>query len=212
MNQANKQAINARSSVYRLVASLFARELTEKTIVGLQQGNGTRLLNALEQTQECAPVIRHLKNQFSGFTNPEQAVLDLAESYAWNFHGVGGSGSAPPYASVYLGESNATHQEIEREIHKIIHDQGLTTINAASEPFDHLSVILEFVAWLDEAEEDARQGNSTEQFRKVIIEKFLLSWLPAFVARCNQSDRLGFYSGLAVATLAFVEADYALAG
>lgn len=190
--------------MYRLLASLFARELTKENIVGFQEGNGRQLLAALETVEACAPIASHLKTHFAGATNPELTALDLAESYAWNFHGVGGQHTASLYASVYLSEKKVTHQEVEWVLRKIISRQGLSSNNPTDAPYDHLSVILEFVACLDEQDDDHRP----ESFRKEIIEKYLLSWLPAFVIRCRKTDRLGFYSELAAVTLGFVEADY----
>jgi len=212
VHKSDKQATGARSSVYRLLAGLFARELTEENIVGFQEGNGSQLLDALEKVETYAPIASRLKDYFDNVADPGQAALDLAESYAWNFHGVGGPHAAPLYASVYLSKNSVTHQEVERELRKIILGQGLSSENSDKEPFDHLSVILEFIAWLDETEESVQQRAFTQKTRKKIIEKYLLSWLPAFVTRCNHADRLGFYSGLAEAVLVFVEADYMQAG
>lgn len=212
MHKSEKQAAGARSSVYRLLAGLFARELTEENIVGFQVGNGSELLDALEKVEPYAPIARYLKVYFAKVADPGQAALDLAESYAWNFHGVGGPHAAPLYASMYLSKNSVTHQEVERELRKIIFGQGLSSENADREPYDHLSVILEFIAWLDETEDSVQQRAFTQKTRKKIIEKYLLSWLPAFVTRCNHADRHGFYSGLAAVALAFVEADYKQTG
>ena len=76
--------------MYRLLAGLFARELTADKFVGFQRGHGGQLLGALESIEEYAPLARFLITQFTKMADPEQTVLDLAESYAWNFHGVGG--------------------------------------------------------------------------------------------------------------------------
>ena len=195
--------------MYRLLASFFARELTQENIVGFQSGNGSHLLDALEEVEAYAPFTSYLKTFFFQITDPQQAALDLAESYAWNFHGVGGPSAAPLYASVYLSKSGATHQEAERELGSIIRRQGLSSENPDMEAYDHLSVILEFIAWLDEKEESTQQGILTQQLRTDIIDKYLLSWLPAFVSQCTAADQPGFYSDLAVATLVFTQADFA---
>jgi TorA-specific chaperone len=198
----------ARSSMYRLLASFFARELTQENIVGFQNGNGSHLLNALIEVETYAPFTTYLKTFFSQITDPQQAALDLAESYAWNFHGVGGPSAAPLYASVYLSESGATHQEVEGELSSIIRGQGLSSQNPDREAYDHLSVILEFIAWLDEKEESTQQRILTQKLRTEIIDKYLLTWLPAFVSQCTDADQPGFYSDLAVAALAFTQADF----
>jgi len=208
MSQMVKPVSEARSSVYRLLASLFARELSEENIHGFQRGNAGQLLNALETVPECVAIIRHLKTFFSNITDTKQTGMDLAESYAWNFHGAGGPRSSPLYASVYLSKSKATHQETEQALRGLLHEQKLSSTNSEQEPYDHLSVILEFVAWLDEMEGDVRLRDSVQKLRHEVIEKYLLSWLPIFTGRCTNADRLGFYSGLAKATLTFIEADY----
>ena len=191
--------------MYRLLASLFARELTAEHIVGFQRRNGSQLLDALESVAVYAPFAGYLKTQFANLTNPQQAALDLAESYAWIFHGVGGPHAAPLYASVYLSRSSSTHQEVEQELYRIVGEQGLCSDNLGNEPNDHLSVILEFAAWLDEQEEPLPR----QELRKEIIEKYLLTWLPEFVTQCHRADKLGFYSGLATLTLDLVNADIA---
>jgi TorA-specific chaperone len=195
--------------MYRLLASFFARELTQENIVGFQNGNGSHLLDALLEVETYAPFTTYLKTFFSQITDPQQAALDLAESYAWNFHGVGGPSAAPLYASVYLSKSGATHQEAERELGSIIRGHGLSSENPDREAYDHLSVILEFIAWLDEKEESSQQRILTQNLRTEIIDKYLLNWLPAFVSQCTAADQPGFYSDLAVATLAFTQADFA---
>ena len=164
----------------------------------------SHLLNALIEVGTYAPFTTYLKTFFSQITDPQQAALDLAESYAWNFHGVGGPHAAPLYASVYLSERGVTHQQVERELRKTLNGHGLCLENSDKEPFDHLSVILEFVAWLDEQGAKVQAQEMQQKF----IKKYLLSWLPAFVSRCNRADRFGFYSALAVVTLAFVETDF----
>lgn len=189
--------------MYRLLSSLFARELTEENIIGFQAGTASQLLDALEKVQVNANAIGQLKELFVSMKEPGQAAMDLAESYAWNFHGVGGPHTAPLYASVYLSKRGTTHQEVERELGQTLNGHGLCLENSDKEPFDHLSVILEFVAWLDEQGAQVQAQEMQQKF----IKKYLLSWLPAFVRRCNRADRFGFYSALAVVTLAFVEND-----
>jgi TorA-specific chaperone len=209
MNPPEQLAPNARSCMYRLLASLYARELTEENIMGFQEeGPGRKLLDTLETDAAYAPVARFLKNTFAKIADPKQAALDMAESYTWNFHGAGGPHAAPLYASVYLSEKGSTHRKIERDLHKILLEHGLSSVNYEKEPCDHLGVILEFVSCLDEENGTDQQQEAWQETRKLIIEKYLLTWLPKFVAQCKQGDRFGFYSALAEETLSLVEADF----
>jgi TorA-specific chaperone len=208
MHQVDQLAGNGRSLMYRLLASLYARELTEENINGFKEGPGLEMLDALETVEAYSPLILHLKKYFNQVTDPKKAALDLAESYAWNFHGAGGPHAAPLYASVYINEKGSTHQQIERELHKILLENGLSSVNYEKEPCDHLAVILEFVSWLDEQNGTDQQVDAWQKTQKIIIEKYLFTWFSQFVAKCKQGDRSGFYSTLAEETLALVETDF----
>jgi len=208
MHQKEQLSRGVRGIMYRLLASLYARELTEENIIGFKEGPGCKLLDTLKEIETYAPVAILLKKYFVKLTDPKKAALDLAESYAWNFHGVGGPHAAPLYASVYVNEKGSTHQKIERELHKILMEHGLSSVNYEKEPCDHISVILEFISWLDEQNGSDQQKEIWQKTQKSIIENYLLNWLPQFVARCKQGDRVGFYSALAEETLALVKIDF----
>jgi hypothetical protein len=90
---------------------------------------------------------------------------------------------------IYLSESGSTHQEIERELHKILREHGLSSVNYEREPCDHLAVILEFVSWLDEQTGTDQQRDAWQKTQKLIIEKYLLTWLPKFNAQSKLGNR-----------------------
>ncbi len=208
MNSAQQLNRNARSSMYRLLASIYARELTEENIIGFREGAGLKLLEALESVTVYAPLAAYLKNYFNKIEDPQKAALDLAESYAWNFHGVAGPHASPLYASIYLSKTGSTHQKIESELHNILKEHGLSSVNFEKEPCDHLAIILEFVSWLDEQEGTNEQQAEWGKTQKNIIDNFLLNWLSKFVTQCKHGDRFGFYAAVAKETLTLVEADF----
>ena len=199
--------LTPQSYMYRLLAGFFARELTDENIRSIQTGDTAELMNALEEIQAYAPIIAHLKDYFNAVTGTEQAVLDLAESYAWLFHGVAGPNAASLTASVYLSPNGNLRQEPDAEIHTLSQKHGLSFKNCVNEPCDHLSVILEFVAWLNEQAQSAEDPAPWIKEQKFVIEKYLLSWLPDFAEQCQQGDRIGFYAWLAKDTLVFVTDD-----
>lgn len=199
--------ISSRSCMYRLLSSLFARELTGADIESIQSGGMAELMNALEAIDSCALLIRGLKNYFVDLTDVKKAALDFAESYAWLFHGVAGPDAVPLTASVYLGPDGKLCQQTEVDFFKLLGKYGLCPKSYAHEPCDHLSVILEFVSWLDDqalSNEDSEPWLAEQQ---TVIETYLLSWLPDFAARCKRSDSHGFYAWLAEETLEFVADD-----
>ena len=196
-----------RNYMYRLLSNFFARELTVENIESIRDGETARLMNALKETVSYAPFIQHLEAYFVKNTDAAQVSLDLAESYAWLFHGVASPLDAPLTASVYLSQNGVTFQEPEMALHERMHHYGISYVKDANEPCDHLSVILEFVSWLGEKAEIAGERDVYMEEQKQIIEKYLLSWLPDFAARCKKGDILGFYASLAQDTLDFVIED-----
>ena len=196
-----------RRYMYRLLSNFYASELTPEAIESIQCGDTATLMDALEEIESYASTINRLKAYFAEITDYEQAALDLAESYAWLFHGVAGAHAAPLTASFYLSESGNIFQEPEAAFFNLLQKFGLSAKNCANEPCDHLSVILEFVSWLDEQAEASDNPGPWAEEQKSVIEKYLLSWLPAFAAQCRRGDRLGFYAGLADDTLAFITED-----
>ena len=200
-------SLSSRSYMYRLISGFFARELTAENIRSIQAGDTAELMNTLEEIQVYAPIIEHLKVYFDAITDTKKAALDLAESYAWLFHGVAGPDAAPLTASVYLSPNGNIRQEPDAEIHTLLQKYGLSFKNYVNEPCDHLSVILEFVAWLNEQAQTAKDQAPWMKEEKLVIEKYLLSWLPDFVQQCHQGDKEGFYASLARDTLTFVTDD-----
>jgi TorA-specific chaperone len=199
--------LTPRSYIYRLLSNFFAKELTTENIESIKSGDTARLMDALKEIEPYSTIINSLKEYFIKITDAKQAYFDLAESYAWLFHGVAGPQAAPLTASVYLSQNGNIRQEPEAELFKLMQSYGLSYKNYAKEPCDHLSVILEFVSWLNEQAETAEDPAPWTEEQKLVIEKYLLSWLPDFAARCRQGDRLGFYAALAENTLEFVTED-----
>ena len=197
-----------RSYMYRLLSNFFAGELTVENIESIHRGDTAGLMDALEEIESYAPIISRVKEYFIHVEDSQQAALDLAESYAWLFHGVAGPQAASLTASVYLSQNGNIRQEPEADFHNLLHKYGLSYTNYENEPCDHLSVILEFVSWLNEQAEAAHDPGPWKEAQKLVIEKYLLSWLPDFSAQCARGDGLGFYACLAETTLAFVTEDF----
>lgn len=193
--------------MYRLLSNFFAGELSPENIKNIQSGETSQLMEALEYIEAYASIMIRLKTYFAGITDLNQAALDLAESYAWLFHGVAGPPPAPLSSSVYLSSNGNILQEPEADFYALLQKYQWSTKTYANEPCDHLSVILEFISRLDKQAEAAEDPGPWLQEQKTTIEKHLLSWLPDFAARCRQGDSLGFYADLAEYTLAFVTED-----
>ena len=200
--------INARSFLYRLLASLYKKELTADNILDFQNGQVREILDSLASTDDCPLIVKYLIDYFSMLKDPSNDELDLAEAYSWLYNGVGGPNATPPYASVYLGKKGTTHQAAESEIQVLLQAQSLQFQNQAHEPCDHLSIILELVSWLSDKAEREQSDDASPSEQIKIIERYLLSWLPKFTAECRKSDKHGFYAGLTRGTLGFINADY----
>ena len=196
-----------RCYMYRLLSHLFAKELTVENIESIRSGHAAELMDALKKTAAYAPVICHLKSYFDQMTEAEQAALDLAESYAWLFHGLGGPPDAPLTASAYVGQNGDTFQQSEMAFHDLMHQYGISYVRDGKEPCDHLSVILEFISWLEEKSAASGETHHWRDAQERVIDDYLLNWLPEFAARCKKTDPSGFYASLAKDTLDVVTED-----
>lgn len=203
----NPVEITPRSCMYRLLSRFFAKELTPEDIESIQKGDIANLMNALEKIDSYALMIRRLKDCFADITDAKKAALDLAESYAWLFHGVAGPDAVPLTASEYLSPGGDLFQKTEADFSELLRRYGLCSTNFAHEPSDHLSVILEFVSWLDDRAQSDENTDPWMIGQQRVIKDYLLSWLPDFAERCGQSDPKGFYGRLAEQTLTFVSND-----
>jgi TorA-specific chaperone len=129
----------------------------------------------------------------------EEQLLELAADYCGLFL-VGSQNSASPYASLYIGNQEATlFGEPHQQITVFLQQKKLQIQSSFPEPADHIAVILAYAGYL------ALNANIEEQAH--YLQEHVANWLSEFVAKVKSSDSGNFYSALAQLTLAWINSE-----
>ncbi|QQX79328.1 molecular chaperone TorD [Shewanella sp. KX20019] len=194
----------ARSTVYQLLSSLFAKEIDHKTLHELTSTQAQAFWSQLAAESDFKADVDVLVAEFAKLNN-DKALLELAADYCGLFL-VGTKHSASPYASLYLTDKPATKGnepllfgEQHQQMTQFLKQSQLQVQSEFPEPADHLAVILAYVAHTN------TRTNNQQQLQ--FIRDNLANWLATFVAKVAKVDTGKFYIALAQLTLAWVKSD-----
>jgi TorA-specific chaperone len=192
-----------RSIVYKLLSSLFAKELDQQLLQSQAQAFFAQLASDPLLSQDIE-TINSVLNSTLNSVNTDHALLELAADYCGLFL-VGTKHSASPYASLYLNDNAVAKDDVllfdeqHQQMQTYLKQSQLTVQSEFPEPSDHIAVILAYVAHQACACDDSTQLS--------FIRQYLHAWLPRFVDRLTSVDTGQFYSAIAHLTLAWVESD-----
>jgi TorA-specific chaperone len=196
-----------RSMVYKLLSSLFAKELDQQLLQELTASQAQAFFAQLASDpllSQDIETINSVLNSTLNSVNTDHALLELAADYCGLFL-VGTKHSASPYASLYLNDNAVAKDDIllfdeqHQQMQTYLKQSQLTVQSEFPEPSDHIAVILAYVAHQACACDDSTQLS--------FIRQYLHAWLPRFVDRLTSVDTGQFYSAIAHLTLAWVESD-----
>lgn len=194
----------ARSTIYQLLSSLFAKEIDHKTLHELTSTQAQAFWSQLAAEPDFKADVDVLVAEFAKLNN-DKALLELAADYCGLFL-VGTKHSASPYASLYMTEKPATKGDeplLFGEQHQLmtlfLKQSQLQVQSEFPEPADHLAVILAYVAHIN--------MHTSNQQQLQFIRDNLANWLGTFVAKVAKVDTGKFYIALAQLTLAWVKSD-----
>lgn len=199
----------ARSTIYQLLSSLFAKEIDHKTLHELTSTQAQAFWSQLAAEPSFKADVEVLVAEFAKL-NSDKALLELAADYCGLFL-VGTKHSASPYASLYLVDNSATEKptnkadepllfgEQHQQMTQFLKQSQLQVQSEFPEPADHLAVILAYVAHIN--------MHSSNQEQLEFIRDNLANWLATFVAKVAKVDTGNFYIALAQLTLAWVNSD-----
>jgi TorA-specific chaperone len=207
----NKDINTARSRVYQLLSSLFAKEIDKNLAKELTSEQARAFFTQLA-SQECfTETISVIQQNLASLTllddvqNSEQNLLELAADYCGLFL-IGTKHSASPYASLYVNQGGGQQQknsEIFGEHHQnmmsFLQQSGLQVQSDFKEPADHISVILAYAGHL------ILHRDESEQLK--YLQQYLASWLDKFVMQVNKVDQGTFYRELANLTLTWIDSE-----
>ena len=209
----------ARIAYYRMLASLFYKELTEEKIEELRvarlgaesaDGNG-------EEGKDC------VDEQVAGLRlmgtflmrSGSEARQKLAADYARAFLGAGHyeERMAIPYESVYTSEDGLLMQDARDDVFRIFRRECLEVYTEVFEPEDHVSFEMEFMAAMasrmNEAvsacdwDEACRIGNASADFHS----RHLANWIDDLCESVEKVAETKFYLGVAKLARSFVTVD-----
>ena len=190
----------SHAASYDGFAALFAEPLDAATIASCRERNHIVPLGELSDAPWAqAPMARELVARVLRILH-NAGDLDAATSllnrdFCALFLGIQGPQRVVPACqSAYL--DNRTNAAAELE--KYLAGAGLAIADRFVEPADHLAVQLAVMAWLlDGPQAAAGTANRAAIDPVAFLDDHLLSWIPAFAARCEAVDTTGCYAAFA---------------
>lgn len=131
---------------------------------------------------------------------PDDTLDDLAADYAAIY--LNGTYGASPCESVWTDEDRLVCQAPMFALREVYAADGLKAADWRKRPDDHLVLELQYLA------RRLRKAGGDEDERQVaaFLDDHLLRWLPDFARRVAQRCETPFYAGLALLSLAYLDA------
>lgn len=205
------EASRTRAAAYRLLASVFFKELDGDQIVALKEGelpttDNEAMIEAAREIHRCLRLA------------PPNVLSLLRVDYARIFlaAGVYEGETAVPYESVFTSKDGLMMQESRDDALRFYRREGLTVEPSLQTPEDHIAFELEFLALLCDKEAKAREAGDSEEVRRLeqvqidFAKAHLLNWMGALAKRVEAYAVEAFYPAFARYAKAFVEEDVAL--
>jgi TorA maturation chaperone TorD len=141
---------------------------------------------------------------------PESAMQAIEAEHCALFRALTSEPVCPPHESFYLPRSNQDTGPLEARLIQRYREAGLALEPTMEQSPDHVTVELEFMAYLCGHEQLAWQGIVSEggvralKRQRAFLRRHLAWWFPAFAHRIVSSDERGFYAGVAEVAGAFL--------
>ncbi len=204
-----KALARVRQAVYRFLAEVFLLP-TEERISGLREAATALGGEAVLAGFPFFPAWQRLLRELEGL----RSAQTLREVYERGFAGRGGPDlSSLLRGSFYLGGDPEAVAALCGRLEREYASAGLALSPQLRGAPDHLSVELEYLAFLCGREADAWQGGDVREARNVMVRqvRFLdccvASWVPGLAERLVREDLPELYRAGAAACEAFVEQD-----
>lgn len=206
-----RAAQRARADFYRLLSSVYYRELTDADIA--------RWASVSVDGDGLAPdLARGFREIRRCLTRPTPDIrTDLAVDYARVFlaAGIYEGRSACPYESVYTSEDGLVMQDARDEVVAAFRAEGVSVEPSVGEPEDHVSFELEFMARMAERAAAALDASDGEFGRVLRVQRdfmaaHLLNWIDTWGARIEEHAALRFYPAVFLVTRGYLIEDAAL--
>ena len=204
-----------RASMYRLLARLYYKPLTQSQIEALADGT----LRSFASVSAGSPIgdgandmERYLRKRHTGTRE------ELAADFTGAFYGIStrGGRTAMPYESLFRNDSGMLMGEARGEVYHEFKTALLRVREGIDLPEDHLSFIFEYLAVLCDRTADALAQSDRDvalqllAHQRRVIESHVANWLPGFIDLASEILETRFYRGCLKVTSAFVHEDLAV--
>lgn len=203
------QDMRQRSEFYRLLASLYFKEVSEDTIASLRalpaelSEEDSRLGRGFSELRSCM-----------AHCGPDPRT-DFACDYARIFLAAGmyRGDAGCPFESIYTSEEKLVMQDARDEVVAIYRANEIDVDESLHLPEDHLSFELEFIAILSDRASLLVSSGDIEGFADNLetqisfIDAHLLNWLDDLEGRVVELARQRFYPAVMHITQGFIEQD-----
>lgn len=188
--------------VCRWAGALFFDPPSATTLAAYQTSNGQTVLAALMADSALGPTGAILADLVATDADLVASADRLRTAHSRAFL-IGGMRAAPPYASVWLSPRGLLWQEPARDMARLLALSGLSVEQTSGQPPDHLSIQLNLLSELIEAEaSDKPMPVSAAAF----AQDQIMTWLPAFADACDRVRTPFFYPNLARGLLSYLQA------
>ena len=206
-----------RKTIYRFLARIYARELTDDSLkelakqrdlfLSLAQVPEIRGTEIAEGFMTVAEFVSKLNEQ-----DLSRVLLELAAEYAGLFLGVR---KVPPHPSesAYENPEHLIMQKPRDDVLEIYRNMGLEKTRDFPEPEDHVAIELQFMGHLCEKTNAALNEGSLQDAKKCLevqrdfLDEHLGNWVPQLVTDILKSVKVDFYKGVAKITRGYIETD-----
>ncbi|WP_276915668.1 TorD/DmsD family molecular chaperone [Parvibacter caecicola] len=204
------EVARGRAQAYRMLASVFFKELDEGQIASLREAelpSGQSAAMA-EAAAEIRRAIRLAPPNVLSLLRIDYARIFLAA-------GVYEGDTAVPYESVFTSEDGLMMQEARDDVLEYYRAEGLEIEASLQTPEDHIAFELEFLALLCDRMAAALEANDgAEAVRLASVQRefaksHVLNWAGALAKRVDNYAEEAFYPAFIRYAIAFVEDDVA---
>ena len=168
------------------------------------------VLEAWGDCDDLEPLVCRLGNELADILNAEDGLRRLSIDYTGLFCSTR-DGAPFPYESVYEDGERLLMRPVRDEVLAAYVDNGYQPMASdGNEPEDHLSLELDFIAWLMDAEasaedvgDDARAA-ALHAVREAFAAKHPAKWAPSFAKEVEEQAELPVYPAAAALVAALL--------
>lgn len=201
------EVCQGRAQVYQWFSQQFQLELTQLQWQALASGAQAPFLAILAENG-LSPEVKTFEAAVAALAPQEDAYLVLASDFAHAFL-LSDRNSALPYASAYDVEAQGQLYGLTAQVmQQFLASTGLALSPGFKEPADHLAIYLALLSHMAATDVRSDWPQALAQ-QKAFLEEALLTWLAAFVAKCQTVPlQSQVYPALANLLKAFVAQDH----